>query len=96
MNTSGTGYALLSNVSEGLKYEFHLFNVSGLSSIELHVGPQSEHGDVAAIFYKAAFANLTQVSQGRVAAGTLTEDDMLGPFLLPLGDHLATSFVYSR
>ena len=62
----------------------------------MHVGLQTEHGDVATVFLKTAFANDSQVSQGRVAAGTLTSDDMVGPFLLPLGEHLDTSVVYDR
>ncbi len=83
-------------VAGGLDYDFHLFNVSGLKSIELHVGAQTEHGDVATVFYKTAFANGSQISQGRVAAGTLTSDDLIGPFVLPLGEHLDTSVVFDR
>jgi len=73
---------------------FHLFNVRGLQSIELHVGKPTEHGDVATVFYKTPFANVSQVSSGRVAAGTLTNYDLLGPFLLPLGEHLEVALVY--
>lgn len=94
VDTNGTGYAILTYVGGQLDYEFHLFNVRGLQSVELHVGMQTEHGDVAAVFYKAPFANVSQVSNGRVAAGTLTSYDLLGPFLLPLGEHLEVSMVY--
>jgi len=96
VNTTGTGYAVLTYVAGGLDYDFHLFNVSGLKSIELHVGAQTEHGDVATVFYKTAFANGSQISQGRVAAGTLTSDDLIRPFVLPLGEHLDTSVVFDR
>lgn len=94
VDTNGTGFAILTYVGGQLDYEFHLFNVRGLQSVELHVGMQTEHGDVAAVFYKAPFANVSQVCNGRVAAGTLTSYDLLGPFLLPLGEHLEVSMVY--
>ncbi len=94
VDTNGTGYAILTYVGGELDYEFHLFNVRGLQSIELHVGEQTEHGDVATVFYKTPFANVSQVSSGRVAAGTLTNYDLLGPFLLPLGEHLEVALVY--
>jgi len=84
----------LTYVGVELDYEFHLFNVTGLKSIELHVGKQTEHGDVATVFYKTPFSDVSQVSNGLVAAGTLTNYDLLGPFLLPLGEHLEVSLVY--
>ena len=77
-------------------YSRAAWGAKGLKSIELHVGAQTEHGDVATVFYKTAFANGSQVSQGRVAACTLTSDDLIGPSVLPLGERLDTSVVFDR
>jgi len=92
VNTTGKGYAVLTYVAGGLDYgypkyrlRFHRFNVSGLKSIELHVGVQTEHGDVATVFYKPAFANGSQVLQGLLAAGRLTSDDLIDLLCCLLG-----------
>ena len=47
-------------------------------------------------FYKTALptvAHGSQMLQGCAAAGTLTNIDLLGPFVLPLGEHLELSVV---
>ena len=79
-----------------LNYEFHLANVQALKSIELHIGQPGTHGDVAAVFYAAAFANSTSTSNGLVAKGTLADTDLLGPLLLPLGDHLSVTLLQEQ
>ena len=96
VNTSGTGYALLDFANNTASYKFHLFNVSGLKNIELHVGEPGTHGDVVAVFYAAAFADPTNSTQGLVAQGFIDEYDLVGPMLLPLGQHLSIEELYER
>ena len=94
--TGGSGYTVMTINGSTLNYEFHLANVQALKSIELHIGQPGTHGDVAAVFYAAAFANLSSTSNGLVAKGTLADTDLLGPLLLPLGDHLSVTLLQEQ
>ena len=96
MATNGSGYALLTYTGSVLEYEFHLFGVQGLKNIELHIGEPGSHGDVATVFYAANAPDAMAVSNGIVATGTTTEYDLVGPFLLPLGNHLEISLLHKK
>jgi hypothetical protein len=95
VDSKGTGYSSLKYRSGVLEYQIHLYNIEGLKSIELHVGSPGTHGDVAAVFYAAADVKKASNSHF-VAQGTLVATDLIGPFLLPLGEHLDVSFVHDR
>ena len=94
METSGRGYALLELKGDVLEYSFYLFNVKGLKNLELHVGEPGTHGLVAAVFYATAFRKSASVSDGLVARGNLTDYDLVGPLLLPVGNHLSIPYLH--
>jgi len=96
VTTMGRGYALLELKGDVLEYSFYLYDVVGLKNIELHVGEPGTHGQVAAIFWAVPFAKPDAITQGLVARGNLTHYDLVGPFLLPVGEHLDVSLVHDR
>lgn len=94
--SSGRGYALLELKGDVLEYSFYLYNVKGLKNVELHVGEPGTHGLVAAVFWAVPFAKPTAVTGGLVARGNLTNYDLVGPFLLPTGEHLEVSLLHDK
>ena len=94
--TSGSGYASIIYTGVALEYSVSLHNVKGLHSVEIHIGEPNSHGDVVAVLYAAAFPNATSFSNGTVCAGSLEHTGLLGPLLLPLGNHLEVSDLYER
>ena len=96
VNTNGSGYVATNFTGESLSYSVSLFNVVGLHSVEIHVGDVNTHGEVAAVLYAAAFPDASSLTNGVACAGTLEPTGLLGPFLLPLGNHLEVSDLYDR
>lgn len=96
MTTAGRGYALLELKRDVLEYSIYLYNVKGLRNIELHVGEPGTHGLVGAVLWAVPFQKPDAMTQGLVARGNLTNYDLVGPFLLPTGEHLEVSLVHDR
>ena len=95
VNTAATGTATLGWTGTTVFYNVTLFNIYGIHAIELHVGERGLHGQVASVLYAAAFDN-NDVVNGNAASGTLADHDLLGPFLLPCGNHLPPSILYDE
>lgn len=91
VNTAAKGFAVLNYTGSLYTYDVYLFNILGVSSIELHVATPGTHGEVVAVLYAAAFANDSQILNGLVAKGQIQHTDFVGPLLLPLGQHLEPS-----
>ncbi len=83
-------------LGEALNYSVTLDNVVGLHSVEIHIGDPNTHGDVVAVLYAAAFPDASSSTKGTVCAGSLEHTGLLGPLLLPLGNHLEVADLYDR
>lgn len=94
--TNATGFAVLEPAGEMIDYEIHLFDTVGIVSVELHVGEPGTHGDVVVVFFASAFPTSTSVTNGLAAKGSLMDHNLLGPLLLPLGNHLPVSELVDR
>lgn len=96
VNTSATGYSVLTYTGAAYEYEVYLYTIHGLKNIELHVAAPGTHGDVVAVLFASGAANASQVTNGLVAKGVLEDHDFVGPLLLPLAQHLDASFLQTR
>jgi len=96
VSTNGSGSVAINFTGDNLSYTVSLFNVIGLHSVEIHVGDANTHGEVVAVLYAAAFPDASSMTNGVACAGILEPTGLLGPLLLPLGNHLEVSDLYDR
>lgn len=96
VQTDGTGSILVNFTGAALNYSVILYNVTGMRSIEIHIGDPKEHGDVVAVLCASLFPDATDTLNGLACAGSLDSDGMLGPLLLPLGNHLDVSVLHDK
>ena len=96
VTTNGTGHVVVDYTGGVLNYSVSLYNVDRVRNVELHIGDPGTHGDVIAVLFAAAFPSQGGTTNGLICAGTLEATDLVGPLLLPMGNHLEVSDLFDR
>lgn len=79
VDTGAVGQAVLRLNSEGtqLRYRLIVANIDDVTQAHIHVGPEDDNGPVVAFLFGFVDGGVT--TNGVLATGTVTADDLVGP-----------------
>lgn len=77
VESEGHGLAILHLSRDGIRYKLAVENIDEVTQAHIHLGEAGENGPVVAFLFGFVEGGVT--TDGVLARGTITEDDLVGP-----------------
>lgn len=78
VQTGATGQARFNLSEESIEYRLFVHNIENVTQAHIHLGSADENGPVVAFLFGFVDGGVTV--DGLLATGTITADDLIGPF----------------